>query len=143
MKAQHGRHGVPPIYDKTVSEILSANFNSGSPAMMVMPTVSGSVYRISVWKAVTRAATTSWTIPWLTIGWMDDNSITRNFTLLVANSTEYRDQVGTGHLDHYHECFNSRDSELGVLRLVRCDLHGVRPRNCSEAGGVVLNHLVL
>jgi hypothetical protein len=87
MKAQHGRHGVPPIYDKTVSEILSANFNSGSAAMMLMPTVSGSVYRISVWKAVTRAATTSWTMPWLTIGWMDDNCITRNFTLLVANST--------------------------------------------------------
>lgn len=82
--------GVVPIYDTILATTQTANYNSGTAKTLFTPTVSGSVYRVNVWEAITRAASSSSTMPSITIGWTDSQGVARTETIVStsgANTT--------------------------------------------------------
>ena len=82
-------NGVGAEVFQVLSSGLTANYNSGSAKTLFTPSAAGQ-WRISFSQAITQAATSSSTMPSLTLAWTDAAGISRTKTLVAtstANST--------------------------------------------------------
>lgn len=89
--ATAGNGLVADLY-QSLSTGLVANFNSGSAQTLFTPGAAG-MYRISVYMATTTAATSSSTMPSITIGWTDAGGTARTKALIATsagNTTTYQ-----------------------------------------------------
>lgn len=80
---------------------LTANYNSGSAKTLIATPVAGALYKISGAQAINRAATTSSTLPSLTLSYKDAGGITRTVTL-VATSAANATSVITNFALEFH-----------------------------------------
>jgi len=86
--------GVTPVYATDSQTALTANYNAGAAKTLITSPTAGSVFRVSGVQSINRAATTSSTMPSLTLSWTDAGGIART-AVLVATSTTNTTAVTT------------------------------------------------
>lgn len=88
-------NGIPSELNQVLATALAANYNTGTAKTLATPTAAG-MWRISFSQGITQAATSTSTMPSLTLGYTDAGGIARTVTLVATSTSNATTVITTG-----------------------------------------------